>query len=510
MRVGLLKNKLVALLGMLLLGTSLPLHAADFAFERKDDRIVVRAGDALVTEYRFKERRPCLSPVFGPDGRHMTRRWPLVNDPAHPESKDHPHHSGLWFAHGDVRLEGNPSKADFWHKDRIVHQGFVDYEGNASKDTLVAENQWIRKDGQVLATDRTRIQFGQSEAGRWIDYTVHISAPTDQALILGDTKEGTMALRVIEELAMETNDKTLRHLSTGKITNSEGVTGKEAWGKRAKWCAYYGDVIGKPALIAIFDHPENPRHPTWWMARHYGLFGANAFGKSFFEKAPRGSGDFRIPAGETMTFRYRFLFESAAFEASAVEAQYMRFAEEEVSNDEELNWTSIFNGQDFEGWEVPKDNIWWSVKDGVCTVQSGPKQKGSILWTRETYTDFTLELDFRMGREGVVDTGVFLRDEREQIQIGISGSKKRDMTGSPYISGRGYPVEAEGVADLLKVQDWNTMRIQVVGSNYTVWLNGKQVMTYSSDTVGSSRGPLDCNFMPWAEHACRFPQLSVE
>ena len=71
----------------------------------------------------------------------------------------------------------------------------------------------------------------------------------------------------------------------------------------------------------------------------------------------------------------------------------------------------------------------------------------------------------------------------DQIQIGISGSLKRDMTASPYIPGKGYPVEAEGVAELLKHDDWNHMRVEVSGKEYVCYLNGKKVMTYESDTA---------------------------
>ena len=106
-----------------------------------------------------------------------------------------------------------------------------------------------------------------------------------------------------------------------------------------------------------------------------------------------------------------------------------------------------------------------------------------------------VELDFRMGSEGVVDSGVFLRNEREQVQIGISGSKKRDMTASPYISGKGYPVEAEGVAELLKPHDWNTLRIRARGQTYTTWLNGKEVMNYTSETA-VERGPIGLQLHP--------------
>jgi len=47
--------------------------------------------------------------------------------------------------------------------------------------------------------------------------------------------------------------------------------------KHADWCDYYGSIGGKTVGIAMFDHPSNPRHPTTWHVRDYGLFAANPF-----------------------------------------------------------------------------------------------------------------------------------------------------------------------------------------------------------------------------------------
>jgi len=150
---------------------------------------------------------------------------------------------------------------------------------------------------------------------------------------------------------------------------------------------------------------------------------------------------------------------------------------------------AIFNGKDFTGWAVPADNkVWFKVEDGLLRVQSGPKKKGQTLWTEEKYKDFVMEFDFKMG-EGTVDSGIFIRTEKQQIQIGISGSLKRDMTGSPYIPGKGYPVEAEGIKELLKLKDWNTMKISAKGGQYVVWLNGKQVLDYTSEKP-AKEGPI--------------------
>ena len=151
-----------------------------------------------------------------------------------------------------------------------------------------------------------------------------------------------------------------------------------------------------------------------------------------------------------------------------------------TADDGELK--SIFNGKDLTGWDVPDNNIWFTVKDGVLKLENGPQKKGQTLWTSDEYENFEVEFDFKMGK-GTVDSGVYVRNSREQIQIGISGSLKRDMTGSPYISGKGYPVEAKGVKELLKLDDWNTMKICAEGKKYTVWLGGEKIMTYESDSA---------------------------
>ena len=166
-----------------------------------------------------------------------------------------------------------------------------------------------------------------------------------------------------------------------------------------------------------------------------------------------------------------------------------------------------FNGKNFKGWVVPENNIWWSVNDGVLFTKSDPEQTGSILWTEKSYDDFIIETDFLYG-EGTVDTGIFLRAEEQQIQMGISGSLKRDMTGSPYIVGKGYPKEAEGVAELLKPNAWNTIKIQAIDNVYTVWLNGKEVVVYESSDVPET-GPIGLQLHPGKDMTASFRNIRI-
>ncbi len=150
--------------------------------------------------------------------------------------------------------------------------------------------------------------------------------------------------------------------------------------------------------------------------------------------------------------------------------------------------TPIFNGQDLTGWSVPKYPECWIAKDGILTVTNNPKRKGENLSTIKRYRDFVCRLEFKFGK-GTVDSGIFMRNNRDQIQIGISGSLKRDMTASPYIPGKGYPIEAKGVEQLLKLDGWNALRIRAVGKTYTTWLNGAEVMNYTSASA-IEEGPL--------------------
>ncbi|MEY2647734.1 MAG: hypothetical protein RL282_447 [Bacteroidota bacterium] len=177
-----------------------------------------------------------------------------------------------------------------------------------------------------------------------------------------------------------------------------------------------------------------------------------------------------------------------------------------VAYAQEPKLKKIFNGKNLKGWVAPANNTWWMAGKGILFVKSGPDKKGSILWTEKKYKDFIIETDFLMG-DGVVDSGIFLRSENDQIQIGISGSLKRDLTASPYIPKKGYPVEAK-VKDILKLKDWNTMKVKVVGKSYTVWLNGIEVMNYTSEKI-VDEGPVGLQLHPGNEMSISYRNIRL-
>lgn len=167
----------------------------------------------------------------------------------------------------------------------------------------------------------------------------------------------------------------------------------------------------------------------------------------------------------------------------------------------------IFNGKDLSGWTY-KVAACWPVEDGILRAVNDPDQKGDILQTEKSYRDFIVQADFKFV-SGRIDTGIFLRDTKEQIQIGESGSLKRDMTALPYIPGKGYPIQVETGTKALKLNDWNTIKVKVEGNTYTTWLNGTQVMTYESKTI-TPEGPIGIQVHPKREMRVDFRNILAQ
>jgi hypothetical protein len=118
----------------------------------------------------------------------------------------------------------------------------------------------------------------------------------------------------------------------GHFINETGLRDTDAWGKRAGWVDYVAPHDGRVYGVAMFDHPRNPRHPTWWHVRDYGLFAANPFGQHDFERLrdQPNAGDFTIPAGERVTFRYRFYFHDGDTESARIAEHYRAYAQPET------------------------------------------------------------------------------------------------------------------------------------------------------------------------------------
>ena len=303
--------------------------------QKQADSVSILIGGAEFTTFYFgpNSPKPYMAPLHSAQGTVLTRGFPMRTDiPG--ERHDHPHHRGLFFAHGDI------NGIDFWGeqqlsqaaqtagskfyssedlpKGRTVFRKLDEIRSKGPSGTLKAEFDLMGPDGKSLGTEIQEYSFHGDGATRVIDCAFTLIADKGVALKMGDTKEGTFAIRVV-------NGLTEPGL---KMSNSEGKVGvDQIWGKRANWVDYSGEVDGESVGIAIFDNPANIKHPTYWHARDYGLFAVNPFGEHDFYHDPKRDGSVTIPKGQSLTLRYRVLIHHGDAAEAHVAESYQRYSE---------------------------------------------------------------------------------------------------------------------------------------------------------------------------------------
>lgn len=319
------------LFSALLAVSALPLGAA-ISTEREvkiledRDRIRFNIGGELFSDYWFSgASKPYFYPVNSVTHLNFTRDWPM-RDTRPGEERDHPHHRGLWLAHGSV------NGIDFWAEGpkcgKIIHDSF-DTPTSGRVGEIREHLHWEDPAGNTVCTEDRLIRVQGLEDGQLLDIESTLKA-SDGPLVFGDTKEGVIAIRLAESMRLTHRDpadpkKTIP--GAGKITTSTGLTDADAWGKRAKWVDYSGPIGNETVGVALFDHPSNPRHPTWFHVRDYGLLAANPFGQHDFDhlKDLPKAGELKVADGDTVSFRWRFYLHNRDAEAAKVAEHYKEY-----------------------------------------------------------------------------------------------------------------------------------------------------------------------------------------
>jgi len=302
-------------------------------------KIDVKIGGKLFTSYMYPDniKKPVLWPVITAEGNEITRQFPLKKKAG--ERADHPHHVGIWFNYGDV------NGLDFWNNSEakspedahkfgtIYHETLESAKSGKGEAFLLTTASWKDNAGNELLKETIEHTFSVKGKTRIIDRTSMLKA-TNGKVDINDNKEGMFAIRLTRELELPAEGKLKLTDSHGEVTevdatndgiatanylSSEGITGGEVWGTRAKWMKLYGEINGEKVAIVIFDHPGNPGYPTYWHARGYGLFSANTLGQKVFSKGKEEM-NFSIEDGETATFRYRLAVFSGEPTVEEIEA----------------------------------------------------------------------------------------------------------------------------------------------------------------------------------------------
>jgi len=301
-------------------GAQLPVE-----LHREGHRIDVLLGGRPFTSFYFDavSAKPYLFPLRSAQGTILTRSYPMITTLPR-EDHDEPHQRSLYFAHGDINGFDFWGEAAFprWSRHpaskfgRTVFRKLGAMQDGPDSGSLGAEFDLTTAQGNVIGSESQAYIISGDESTRIIDCEFTLRADRGP-LEIGDTKEGTFAIRVVKALASP----------PGHMVNSNGSADeKTIWGKRADWVDFYGQVEGEEAGIAVFDHPENLRHPTYWHARAYGLLAANPFGLKEFTHDHHQDGSYVIQPGDSLTLRYRVFIHHGDFEQARVAEAYRRYA----------------------------------------------------------------------------------------------------------------------------------------------------------------------------------------
>jgi len=307
--------------------SSVKREKVEFSIRESEHKVDVMIGGKLVTTYCWPENvfKPVLWPVRTLTGTEITRGFPLK--PREGERNDHIHQVGLWLNYGNVNgfdFWGNGSTGGKSENGGVIyHLGINKAAGGRGEGLLSVRAVWKDPSGKELLDEKTEFYFQTYSQYYSIDRITTLSALSHD-ISMKDTKEGMFAIRVARQLELPSKEdvplldssgkpgteKAMENRNvTGNYRSSEGITGDAVWGTRARWMALYGVVGNEKVSVIICDHPENPSYPTFWHARGYGLFSANPLGGRDFTNGKEVV-NFSIPAGKSVTFRYRTIITS--------------------------------------------------------------------------------------------------------------------------------------------------------------------------------------------------------
>ena len=172
----------------------------------------------------------------------------------------------------------------------------------------------------------------------------------------------------------------------------------------------------------------------------------------------------------------------------------------------------IFNGKNLDGWIVHGSEKWY-VDEGELICESGPNEKYGYLSTAKFYNDFILTLDFKQESNG--NSGVFFRSRIEGTKISgwqVEVAPPKNNSGGIYESyGRGWLIKPDLRKDnVLKMGKWNHMKIKVVGSSVTTWLNGTKMVELDDIQIGQGKGAIALQIHDGGGIKVRWKNIRIE
>lgn len=170
------------------------------------------------------------------------------------------------------------------------------------------------------------------------------------------------------------------------------------------------------------------------------------------------------------------------------------FAVTPVARSAETPWVELYNGRDLTGWIQRGGQAGYRAEGDQIVGNSVPRSENSFLCTMRLYTNFVLELEFRVATN--LNSGVQIRSECFETPVVVTNGTKviripagrvhgyqveidpsvRAWSGGIYDEGRrGWLADLRRKPEAQKAfrrNDWNRLRIEARGPSLKTWLNG--------------------------------------
>lgn len=155
-------------------------------------------------------------------------------------------------------------------------------------------------------------------------------------------------------------------------------------------------------------------------------------------------------------------------------------------------WTKLFNGKDLTGWKQVNGKAKYEVQDGMIVGTCVKDSPNSFLATDKEYGDFILEVQVKIDAD--INSGIQFRSLQKPedgrvygYQMEVDHRKERAWSGGIYDEARRgwiYAVDLNPTAkQAYKWGDWNTYRIECIGSTIRTWVNDVPVAYLIDDAT---------------------------
>ena len=145
------------------------------------------------------------------------------------------------------------------------------------------------------------------------------------------------------------------------------------------------------------------------------------------------------------------------------------------------NWVDLFNGQTLDGWQILGGTATYDVIDNTIVGTSQLNTPNTFLTTKELYSDFILELEYKVDPK--LNSGIQIRSNSipeyyngsvHGYQVEIDPSNRAWSGGIYDESRRGWlnPLSKNSAAQkAFKQNEWNKYRIEAIGDTIKTWIN---------------------------------------